>query len=64
MKVSSNKKFHDDRNVTSKLLNLRISYYWRRLANEDFIETFREWNTHDSTLPDYILMGWTFKLVR
>ena len=52
-------KVHDEMNITSDLLNLRLSYYWRPLANnEDLIQTFRKWNTppYDST-PDYIFTG-------
>ena len=50
--------FHADLNVTSELLNLRMSYYWRPLANEEMLNTFRNWNTppYDST-PDFVLMG-------
>jgi hypothetical protein len=50
--------YQEDRNVTSEALNLRLSFYWRPLANEDLIKTFREWNTppYRST-PDYIVMG-------
>ena len=54
--------YQEDRNVTSKALNLRLSFYWRPLANEELIATFREWNTppYRST-PDYIVMGMTTK---
>ena len=52
--------WHEDRNVTSKELNLQLSFYWRSYIDGDMIKTFREWNTppYRST-PDYIVMGMT-----
>ena len=52
--------FHEDRDVTSEALNLKMSFYWRPLANEELIKTFSEWNTppYHST-PDYIITGMT-----
>ncbi len=48
----------EDRNVTSDALNLRISFHWRPLTNQELIQTFRHWNTppYRST-PDYIIVG-------
>jgi len=49
---------HEDRDVTSEALNLQLSFYWRPLANEELIKTFREWNTPPYRLtPDYIIIG-------
>ena len=52
--------WHEDRDVTSEALNLKMSFYWRPLANEELIKTFSEWNTppYHST-PDYIITGMT-----
>ena len=51
-------KFHEDTNTTSELLNLRVSFYWRPLANEELLKTFLGWNTPPYTsTPDFILMG-------
>ena len=51
-------KFHEDRNMTSESLNLRVSFYWRPLANEELLKTFLDWNTPPYTsTPDYVLMG-------
>ena len=54
--------FHEDRNVTSQLLNLRISFHWRAAVDDELVKTFREWNTppYDAT-PDYIVMGLRIK---
>lgn len=52
--------WHEDRNVTSEALNLRLSFYWRSLVDQEMMKTFRKWNTppYHST-PDYIVMGTT-----
>lgn len=43
---------------TSDLLNLRVAFYWRPLANDNLINTFRQWNTPPYiTTPDYIIIG-------
>lgn len=53
--------FHVDLNVTSELLNLRMSYYWRPLVNEEMFNLFRHWNTPPyNSIPDFILMGLLF----
>ena len=51
--------FHEDRNVTSELLNFRLAFYWREVANEELVNTFGQWNTppYDST-PDFVIVGW------
>lgn len=51
---------HDDRNVTSQLLgNLRISFFWRNLINNELIADFERWAStdDDSRTPDYIFLG-------
>ncbi|XP_045028730.1 uncharacterized protein LOC123471454 [Daphnia magna] len=53
---------HDDRNVTSQLLgNLRISFFWRNLINNELIADFERWAStdDDSRTPDYIFLGLT-----
>ncbi|KAI9557796.1 hypothetical protein GHT06_014545 [Daphnia sinensis] len=53
---------HDDRNVTSQLLgNLRISFFWRNLINNELITDFERWAStdDDSQAPDYIFLGLT-----
>ena len=49
---------HMDASFSSQLLNLRVSFFWRHLANELLIDTFRTWITppYNST-PDFIFMG-------
>ncbi|KAI9562641.1 hypothetical protein GHT06_010095 [Daphnia sinensis] len=55
--------FHDDRNVTSTLLNgLRVSFYWRELIREHVVDDFKRWATStsiDGNSPDFILLGLT-----
>ncbi|XP_057380133.2 uncharacterized protein LOC130702482 [Daphnia carinata] len=53
---------HDDRNVTSQLLdNLRISFFWRNLINNELIADFKRWAStdDDSQAPDHIFLGLT-----
>ena len=58
----TNLKFGYDRQVTSELLNLRVSFYWRHLANEKLLSTFRNWTIYNDTTPDYIFMGSLIRL--
>ena len=55
--AKTNLKFSYDRQVTSELLNLRVAFYWRHLANEKLLSTFRDWTIYNDTTPDYIVMG-------
>lgn len=49
---------HVDVNVTSELVNLVVSFKWRPLINDKFIDTFRQWNTNNSIIrPNLIVMG-------
>ena len=49
---------HMDRNVSSQLLNLIVSFRWRPLIDDKFIESLRQWNTPPySSTPDLIVMG-------
>ena len=51
-------QWYEDRQVISKLLNLRVSFYWRHLANEKLLKTFRDWSMPPyKNTPDYIVMG-------
>ncbi|KZS04101.1 Uncharacterized protein APZ42_033030 [Daphnia magna] len=52
--------FHEDRNLTSQVLdNLIVSFYWRNLIKEDLIADFKRWaSTSDHNhAPDFILLG-------
>jgi len=49
-------QWNGDRQVTSELLNLRVAFYWRHLADEKLLSTFRNW-TSSRTPPDFIVMG-------
>jgi hypothetical protein len=52
--------YHDDMNVTSHLLaNLKLSFYWRNLINEDLLSLFKRWASTEShtQVPDFILFG-------
>ncbi|KAI9552440.1 hypothetical protein GHT06_022806 [Daphnia sinensis] len=54
--------FHEDRNLTSPVLdNLIVSFHWRNLIKEDLIADFKRWaSTSDHNhAPDFILMGVT-----
>ena len=51
------KGFQESRQVTSELLNLRVAFYWRHLADKKLFETFRDWTIYNDTTPDYIVMG-------
>lgn len=49
---------HTDRNETSRLLNVIVSFRWRPLIDDKFIATLRQWNTPPySSTPDLIVMG-------
>ena len=50
---------HADRDVTSRLLNLVVSFKWRpRIDARNFIDTFRQWNTPPFlSTPHLIVMG-------
>ena len=50
------KGFQQNRQVTSELLNLRVSFYWFKFADEKLLSTFRNW-TSSRTPPDFIVMG-------
>ena len=47
--------FHEDRNVTSKLGNLLVSFQWRNLIRRDLLVDFRRWAHHQA--PDWIFIG-------
>ena len=51
--------FHEDRNVTSRLLgNLLISFYWRNLIRRDLIDDFKRWAiAEDNQAPDLLFIG-------
>ncbi|XP_057368637.1 uncharacterized protein LOC130689715 [Daphnia carinata] len=54
--------FHEDRNLTSKLMdNLIVSFYWRPLIQEDLIADFKRWASSSKgiSVPDFILLGVT-----
>jgi hypothetical protein len=58
-KIAEN-PYHDDMNLTSRLLgDLKISFYWRNLINEDMLADFRRWASSSSgdQVPDLILFG-------
>jgi len=49
---------HMDRNVSSQLLSLIVSFRWRPLIDDKFIESLRQWNMPPySSTPDLIVMG-------
>lgn len=51
-------QWYDDRHVISELLNLRVSFYWRHLADDKLLKTFRDWSVSPyKNTPDYIIMG-------
>ena len=54
---------HMDTSFFSHLLNLRVSFFWRHLANEMLMDTFYDWKTplYNST-PDIIFMGLLYSL--
>lgn len=54
--------FHEDRNVTSRLNNLLVSFHWRNLIRQDLIDDFRRWSSTDDHrfAPDFILLGKLF----
>ena len=39
-----------------------MSFYWRNLANEKLLNTFRNWTIYNGTTPDYIVMGYFIPL--
>ena len=47
--------FHEDRNVTSKLGNLLVSFQWRNLIGRDLLADFQRWAHHQA--PDWIITG-------
>jgi len=48
----------EDRNVTSELLNLLMTFHWRKMVVDNFTDIFREWNTPPySSTPNFIVMG-------
>ena len=56
--------WRESRNVTSELLNLRVSLFWRKMINQDMIETFQNWNTPPYTSrPDFIILGCVLKKI-
>ena len=51
-------KFQEDKNVTNESLNLRVSFYWRALINQQLFQTLLDWNTPPYTsTPDFVLIG-------
>uniref|UniRef100_A0A0P5SX70 Putative Lactosylceramide n=1 Tax=Daphnia magna TaxID=35525 RepID=A0A0P5SX70_9CRUS len=51
--------FHDDGNVTSRILdNLLVSFYWRNLIRNDLIADFKRWASTENInqVPDFILL--------
>ena len=48
---------HDDRNVTSPLLNTFLSFYWRPMLSEDLYQTVEKLLADDGTTPDFVLIG-------
>ena len=50
--------WREDRNITSELLNLRVSLFWRKMINQQMMDTFHNWNTPPYTsTPDFIILG-------
>lgn len=55
--------FHEDRNVTSPLLdNLLISFYWRSLIKQDLLDDLQRWASNTEA-PDYIILGYYYYLI-
>lgn len=48
---------HMDASFSSQLLNLRVSFLWRHLADELLIDTFHNWTTSPRSSPDFVFMG-------
>lgn len=54
--------FHDDRNVTHKLLNdFKVSFLWRPVINEQFLAEFKKWNLLDDHQAPYLVFLGDFK---
>jgi hypothetical protein len=50
---------HTDKTFSSRLLGLTVSFRWRARIDDQFIDTFRQWNEpplFEST-PNLIVMG-------
>lgn len=48
---------HDDRNVTSSLLNVHLSFHWRPMLGQDLFQTVENWLADDESTPDFVLIG-------
>lgn len=52
-------KFHEDRNITSKILNdVLLSFRWRAIINAELIADFKLWAAmEDHQVPDVVFIG-------
>ena len=55
---------HYDMDVTSPLLNLRVSFRWRNVITPDLVQEIRNWTTLPSSnvseselIPSFVLVG-------
>lgn len=50
---------HDDMEITSNLLKLRVSFQWRPLLDSQTLTTIKQYLDDTQSRPDWILLGIT-----
>lgn len=53
--IQNSPSFHDEMEITSNILKLRLSYKWRPLIDDNVTETIRRWATFDPIERPHLL---------